>query len=101
MTFRHAAALALTGWYLMVPPDHSVSLVARLWRGHFAGWSINESFDTAKQCEAARTLLIATATAETKKLPADAAELGADGKPLFRELDSLCIATDDPRLKGN
>jgi hypothetical protein len=85
----------------MVPADHSVSLVARLWRGHFAGWSINESFDTAKQCEAARTLLIATATAETKKLPSDAAELGTDGKPLFRELDSLCIATDDPRLKGN
>src|SRR5258708_29897532 len=48
MKSHHAAALALVGWYLMVPPlgdglKHNDNAPLRLWK-------IEESFDTAAEC---------------------------------------------------
>jgi hypothetical protein len=61
MKARHAAALALIGWYLMTPPPSKVPKV---------GWTVgtsepmNEwrhiaSYDTAAACESARDSLYA------------------------------------------
>jgi hypothetical protein len=94
MKLRHAAALALLGWYLMVPipgndpiPDPASS---------FSKWVNIHSFDSAKQCEDGRLNII---------------RVGAGGGPQLMGypeqevkkvlLLSQCIASDDPRLEGN
>jgi hypothetical protein len=101
---RHAAALALVGWYLLVPPQTPVkgghiydedkngnlvnerSAPPELLRGAtmvhpeapLAEWAQAGAFDTATACEVARF------------------KLGTSG---MRDL-AKCIASDDPRLKG-
>jgi hypothetical protein len=92
---RHAAALALVGWYLMLQPldsrgcpDHLVPI---------SGWEIEEVYDTAAQCKQARdddmeTVRQHVNDPEIRKLPCT-------------PLDKLsgpareCVAFDDPRLK--
>ena len=80
---RHAAALALVGWYLMMPPlgsdgrpDDSAPLPQ---------WKIRGSFDTAAGC--------ADALAE---------QLGRDFPEMVRQAihASRCVSIDDPRLEG-
>jgi hypothetical protein len=84
---RQAAALALVGWYLMVPPVGSFKAIVTSsgdvtiqWtiRDHASSpplttWSISKSFDTAAECEAQRMNHIQSV--------------------------AICVATDDPRLK--
>jgi hypothetical protein len=101
MNLRHAAALALVGWYLMMPPPDNVGSLRRFWEGSLAGWSIKSSFDSSKECESARQKELADAHAS---IPREG-ELADNGvitdKGVFIPLTLLCIATDDPRLKGN
>ena len=49
---RHVAALALVGWYLMVPPlqGAAVNITAPI-----AKWEIKQSFDSAARCDDALT----------------------------------------------
>jgi hypothetical protein len=78
LKLRHTAvALALLGWYLMMPPQ------TRFWwiggqRSDTAAplnrWTNQQSFDRAEKCETARL--------------ATQVQAGA-----------VCVATDDPRLK--
>ena len=51
---RHAAALALVGWYLMVPPprDHKTGLPD--FQAALTDWSVEQSFNTADECRIAR-----------------------------------------------
>jgi hypothetical protein len=88
MKLRHAAALALVGWYLMVgfspfPPKVTPQ---PLHPGETEGppilsqWQIRRSFDSADKCEQARTELLRLT-------------------PSVGAADVLCIASDDPRLK--
>jgi hypothetical protein len=103
---RHAAALALVGWYLIVPPNftgrpHSIDSAAPISR-----WTIVTSFNSADICKEALT--------ELQNKNGDPAKLDATGKlrrfqrrqPADPELARLrvnnaaCIATEDPRLKG-
>ena len=105
MTILHAAALALVGWYLMVPPDftgrpHSIDSAAPISR-----WTIVTSFNSADICKKALT--------ELQNKNGDPAKLDATGRlrrfqkrqPADPELararvdNAACIATDDPRLK--
>jgi hypothetical protein len=87
MKVRHAAAFALAGWYLMLPPmrggrpEESAPL---------SQWVIIESFNTAKECN---MLLEADAESRTHFTPAT--------EPLLQASAAECIATDDPRFKGN
>jgi hypothetical protein len=101
MNLRHAAALALVGWYLMMPPvnsDNTVDLDAPL-----SKWIVGASFDAANQCETVRAM---TTTPVQWKADIRAAKK-AGRLPLTRaEYDkrveaAQCVATDDPRLKGN
>ena len=84
MKLRHAATLTLIGWYLMAPPltaDHVIHADAPL-----SGWQIIDSFDTADACRDGLTRLI-----------------GDSGKweewRKDRGTQTVCISTDDPRLK--
>jgi hypothetical protein len=81
---RHAAALALVGWYLMAPPmnpDKNVRVNAPL-----SQWQIVDSFDNAQDCHDKKARL-------TSDMMNRQPELGR------RALHSACISTDDPRLK--
>ena len=84
MKLRHAATLALVGWYLMVrqttkngPLDESLPLEK---------WQIFESFDSAVACQ--QKLNDLYKEAEAKKLK--------DLQALY--LAANCIPSDDPRL---
>ena len=90
----HAAALALVGWYLLAPPfDQNHKSLLELPLSQWHQW---RSFDTATDCETYRK-----ATIDNAQNGSYDSVTGADGRPLFIEgMDhSLCIATDDPRLK--
>jgi hypothetical protein len=81
---RHTAALALAGWYLMVPPmygHHEIDGDAPL-----SEWQIVESFDTAEKCSAYEVKL---KIRNSPRWRVKRVSLGA------------CIASDDPRLKGD
>ena len=99
MKARHAAALALVGWYLMTPPQSlDMSGVTRenakteipkrvkAYAWLFAAsplsiWKTKNFFDTAEECKHQKNL-----------------DVEADSPDYIFE---KCIATDDPRLKGN
>jgi hypothetical protein len=101
MTIRHAAALALAGWYLMVPPrvpgtgevNRSVPL---------SQWDIRRKFPHNQGCEAAKSRLHDQAlAAETQ---ADAAgPHRAERNPELRCIlcNAQCVEDDDARLKPN
>jgi len=80
---RHAAALTLVGWYLMMPfPDDLSAPIAY--------WMHSDSFDSATECRDAASKLRARAQ-NNPSLP----------KAQIKAISSAeCIASDDPRLKG-
>ena len=101
VNFRHAAALVLVGWYLMVPSvlPHAgpaadvpakdlVDLDAPIEQ-----WTQWESFDSALACQKGKTKLINTTTKGTF----DDENVEWSERLAFAK----CIATDDPRLKEN
>ena len=90
MNGRYAAALALVGWYLMVPDSTDLQRQLNPETKKYEAlappireWSINQSFDTAAECEA----VIKESTQRAQKDCPDCVVL------------AKCIATDDPRLK--
>jgi hypothetical protein len=91
MKFRHAAALALVGWYLIMPPLRSTgSSDCYDANVPISQWQRIEAFDTAEQCKAAST-----------KYALSHKQHGLDCALASAWLDAQCIATDDPRLKPN
>ena len=106
MKLRHAAALAAIGWYLMRPAinmgpsgeidKHNPTLdnvpISQYWH--------DSSYDSAAQCEQAKLALgdLAVKRMKTNYLKMGDAFWEADASSYF---ESECIATDDPRIKGN
>lgn len=82
LKFRHGAALALVGWYLMVPP--LVGLNAYNSDAPLNTWKLFLSFDSAAECEA---------------FAADRQKNATDSDVRNAARESKCIASDDPRLK--
>jgi hypothetical protein len=92
MTFRHAGALALVGWYLMFPPlssDPTKVIEPGLALSH---WRQAVAFDSAKECEDVKLKFLSLAP-----LP-----------PRYKILENIpgfgfaqCVSSDDPRLKEN
>jgi hypothetical protein len=85
MKMQHAAALALVGWYLMIPSWKS----GKFHVGPMSDWDIVESYDSAAECrkelEKSRRELPKYAIFETRE----------------RWNNAACISSDDPRLKSN
>jgi hypothetical protein len=76
---RHAAALALVGWYLMVPPEsHTTRPLSE--------WYHISSHDTASECEDDRVKL------------KDAYKRQNNQEKEKLMVFSECIEADDPRL---
>jgi hypothetical protein len=112
MKFRQAAALTLAafcmigcprrtsvGWYLMTPPPERVS-------GHgwgadtfapFSKWNLRASYGTAEQCSQARNFVMQKGITMTETPDRESKE-NIIGQ---QYAEAKCIATDDPRLKGN
>lgn len=96
VNLRHAAALVLVGWYLIVPPSaFKVSDLASglepLWQ-----WLQIGSFDSANACEQGRRMMIDKFMADLQRDSGDATAV--HGFDAFYY--SQCLASDDPRLKG-
>ena len=95
MKRRHAAAFALVGWYLMVPPmagNHTnPSAPLGSWR------MTTGSYDTAVECRK----VLEDSTRDAIKALQDPHVLPFTREASLQFLDGACVATDDPRLKGN
>src|SRR5882724_6408228 len=93
---RHAAALALVGWYLMIPPlTNRTGPIER--EAPLVKWETWTSFDTAAECQARIETLTGAAIGRLK------AQTAAAATPQrimdLRLLSAQCVANDDPRLK--
>jgi hypothetical protein len=88
MKFRHAAALALVGWYLMAPPMYSPNDVVDE-RAPLSQWKPINSFDTAAQCQ---NYMKSLQSAVSGRPPNEQVVIRK------RLAKSLCVASDDPRL---
>jgi hypothetical protein len=121
---RHAAALALVGWYLMTPPPE-INPVTHLRRlalsAPFGYWQDEGSFDSAKECNAALESNIKWHMQVAAKIynehRSDQQESTLDEQMdqvsnspkgfshglrhygLTAAENARCIASDDPRLK--
>ena len=104
MNRRHAAALALVGWYLMGPPVRQPKNEEPYLDEHAAyrDWKILHTFKTQNECNAAQQRVIEDAN--NGKLTSFSGGftfvLDGDPKPwLDQQNEAECIATDHPRLK--
>jgi hypothetical protein len=95
MNLRHAAALALVGWYLMVAPRDSDYLFVT--SAPVSKWVIVQSFDAAKDCEGERAGKVGLADKSGTYWYYDTKKRENVGSPA--DLAYRCVATDDPRLK--
>jgi hypothetical protein len=97
MKLRHAAALALVGWYLMVPPIGSKNGVPMVDKSApLSQWHHRHSvYQSESDCTEALTKERDTYEAEIQ-----AGELTMGSYIWKGQLDlETCIASDDPRLK--
>jgi hypothetical protein len=96
---HHATALALVGWYLMLPPRVSdwPTLVFDT-NAPLSKWQQGGSFDTAKECDEDKKKDAGLALQLAEKMS------GEDKKKAMLSVMRMlsgpqCIASDDPRLK--
>jgi hypothetical protein len=97
---RHAAALALVGWYTMAPPIGDGNLVEL--NSPLSTWERLGTFDTERKCQEMLT------TMKTHPLPdslvRDTQRQSHDTTLSPEQYNvrlhaSLCVAANDPRLK--
>ena len=106
MNIRHGAALALVGWYLMMPPfirvgpdprDPSRDRVVPDSDAPLRKWFWSGSFDSVDACQRSQEKEIAEMQTRSLAQPVPPAEIDRNVEMAFRE--ARCIASDDPRLK--
>jgi hypothetical protein len=101
MTIRHATALALLGWFLMVPQilapqapgaKYLIGPMTANSEPDFPSWRQAGIFDTQAACESAR-----------EELPGMLTYKSPVPKDTIARVAKLaqCVADDDPRLKPN
>jgi hypothetical protein len=86
MNIRHAVALVLVGWYLMVAPTRGQEILDH---SPLSKWQVGEEDDSKVECEN-------TIEDYTKN-----AEQVTDAGTVARYTRGRCMASDDPRLKDN
>lgn len=125
MTIRHATALTLVGWYLIVPPrgvesngvllqpdkekleealKNNTAEVAPDPTQPYSDWLIMSSYDTGEKCEQERSKFheIATHAKERDYRDAKGQQLPDQLKISTKQYGfAICFSTDDPRLKKN
>ena len=91
---RHAAALALVGWYLMLPPIERGGSGGQFWvpaNEPLSMWSTDRTFNSEDECNSALADL---------KQPRTYSGNAEQAQDMQRQR-AICVSTDDPRLKGN
>jgi hypothetical protein len=86
---RHAAALALVGWYLMLPPVTGV-IDPDSPRHHFPGWKMIEEFKSEDDCNVAQSKLLAQAIRHSLDYPVDQAARDENEK----KFKARCVSED-------
>jgi hypothetical protein len=101
---RHAAALAIAGWYLMIPPIDAHNKVDA--HAPMSKWKKGVRFGSEKECDDSLQDAVANPMTESEYRAAERATLKAKMHPLSqsemkkRTAESVCVAADDPRLKA-
>jgi hypothetical protein len=99
MNLHHTAALALLGWYLMVPPNSGGSRKPLDLNAPLSTWEKSESYDSKAECEDARSTRISE-----RQDKSDEIKSRKTRQILQRAIEQLqhgqCISADDPRLEG-
>ena len=91
MKTRHAAALALMAWYLMIPPLAAPDGLSIDTTAPLAQWyNMKPSFASKQECESTKAKMIALHPHPSS--PAE--QLRLDGAKA-----ALCVPSGDPRLK--
>ena len=93
---RHVVALALVGWYLMIPPLNDDN--KPMTNLPLSSWWQHQAFDSAQECEDSKLPYITKYGGNLKKESKVAAYWNG---MIASVAQGLCIASDDPRLKGN
>jgi hypothetical protein len=98
---RHVAALALVGWYLMVPPDRPTLDDSIKWvsRAPLRDWTIVQRFDAGSACEKRRVEIISDALHAING-DAKARRTAAVLSDYAISNNATCVSRDDPRLRG-
>lgn len=98
MNSRHAAALALVGWYLMSAPEVGSGFNPTL---PLAMWKDDGSFDTAKACMDKRAEIVQRLQKDIVIYDNPAPDGYNKAPDQYSAIAKLvrCIASDDPRLK--
>ena len=94
MRFPHAAALVLVGWYLMMPPLDPANTTHFESRAPLMRWRPLKTYSSKNDCEKERDEERASGGRGLNS-PSQTKRLIAAGL-----LSVQCVATDDPRLKG-
>ena len=87
---RHAAALALVGWYLIGPPLKAGKPSVVDWNAPVSKWLPISFFDTETDCQN---------TIEAVKARTEEQARQTQAKPPPNRF--LCLGDNDPRMKGN
>jgi hypothetical protein len=102
MNLRDAAALALVGWYLMLPPLASSGLCdseqpLSKWKQHYQYEKLSECEDYVEGLRSHKWIAFQLSDDNIKRVPEP------DRSGLSREKHcgdfAMCVASDDPRLK--
>ena len=86
MKFRHAAALALVGWYLIVAPPQSFK-DGKYHEAPLGKWTYKANFDSEFECK--QEISKGCHHVESGEV------VGLEGPLCW----ALCVSSDDPRLK--
>lgn len=97
MRLRYAAALALVGWYLLIP---RYGLDGRLLdSAPLSAWKVYDRYDSLNACQRTRQQMIKLGD-EFINEQERRAELGRGVSQAATMLASRCVSSDDPRLKS-
>ena len=105
MKLRHTAALALMGWYLLVPPASCKPGWLSEWKplpctAPLSEWIVTLLFSSSEKCAAEREADIAYGRQEATSFRGSSNKQLVDSTEglYWRALTERCISTDDPRL---
>ena len=100
MKLRHAVALTLVGWYLIVPPAGRTTTKEGL-AVPLSQWVTVGAFDSAVKCESGKRKGLPLVEKRIKKDAEKAGMLARDSDvQLLAQRLLRCVASDDPRLRG-
>ena len=100
---RHAAALTLLGWYLMIPPLNQNHRLPPDTSAPLSSWTQWSAYGSAAQCRDAKVKLaealskgsMAAAKSQMKNIPEYPGSFDLYAAKILR---GLCVESNDPRL---